>query len=396
MKKIDRLIHSASQILTMDDALGVIQHGAVAIDAGKIISVGDSDDLRSAYEAKEETDATGKVVTPGLVECHSHMVFAGSREEEYVQKLQGANYLEILESGGGILSTVKAVRESSHDDLIARAAQWLHDFLHQGITTVEIKTGYGLDYENEKKMLEVIAHLKKNVDMEIVPTFLGAHTFPAEHRDNPEKYVDEIVERMIPDFKDLAEFCDVFIEKGAFDKKQTERIMKAAKKTGYGLKLHTNQMNSLGGIDLVKKYQAVSADHLDVMSEKEIQTLAESGAVAVLIPGATYFLREEKLAPARELIDAGVPVAISTDFNPGSCPSPNLHMMMSFAVQYYGMLPEEVWLAVTLNAAQAIGREKELGSLSVGKKGHVVVWDMPNYLHPFYHFGVNFVEQVII
>lgn len=380
----------------MDDHLGVITDGAIAIDQGKIIAVGDSSELRAHYAATEETDASGKVITPGLVECHSHLVFAGSREEEYIMKLQGAEYLEILEAGGGILSTVRAVRESSHDQLIEHTAQWLHDFLHQGVTTVEIKTGYGLDYENEKKMLEVINHLKENVDMEIVATFLGAHTIPAEFRDNPEGYVDEVVTRMIPDFTNLAEFCDVFIEKSAFNKKQTERILKAAKQAGYGLKLHTNQMNSLGGIDLVKKYQAISADHLDVMSQSEITTLAESGAVAVLIPGATYFLREETLAPARELLDAGVPVAISTDCNPGSCPSPNLHLMMSFAVQYYGMLPEEVWLAVTLNAARAIGRDSVLGSLSVGKKGHAVIWDMPNYLYPFYHFGVNFVEEVII
>lgn len=393
---VDILIVNAAQLLTMEDGLGLIENGAIAVDQGKIVAVGKTEEVKQNYQGREEIDAIGKVVTPGLIDCHTHLVFAGSREEEYEQRLQGKSYLEILEEGGGILNTVEQTRAASTEDLLIHGQKWLAEFLKYGVTTVEIKSGYGLEYEAEKKMLEVIQLLKKESKQEIVATFLGAHTFPQEFRGNEEEYVKELTERMLPDFRDLAENCDVFIEKGSFSYEQADLILGRAKKLGYNIKLHINQMNQLKGVELAKKYGAVSVEHLDNVSEAELGVLAESGAVAVLLPGASYFLREEQWAPARKIIEKKIPVALSTDFNPGSCPSPNLHWMMSLATQKLGMLPEEVWPAVTINAARALGREEDLGSLTVGKRAQVLVWDMSNYLHPFYHFGENLVEKVLV
>ena len=396
MKKVDLLIKNAAQVLTMGDGLGLIENGAVAVHDGKIVEVGGSEELCGKFEADEAIDASGKVVTPGLVDCHTHLVFAGNRENELKLRAEGKGYLEILEAGGGILSTVEATRKASKDELIANAEKWLEAFYNYGVTTVEVKSGYGLDFENEKKILEVIDELKKSGQQEIVPTFLGAHAFSEEYKDDPEKYVSEIIERMLPEFKNLAENCDLFLEKGAFSYEQADRIFAAAKKLGYEIKIHSNQINRLNGFELGKKYGALSMEHLDNISDEEIEMLEGMDTVAVLLPGSSYFLNEKTICPAKRLVDKGIPVAISTNFNPGSCPSPNLHLMMSLAVQMYDLSPEVVWPAVTINAAKALNRDVQVGSLEVGKKSNIVIWDMPNYLYPFNHFGVNFVERVLV
>ncbi|MFH1759298.1 MAG: imidazolonepropionase [Patescibacteria group bacterium] len=406
--KVSTLIISASQLLTMNpsprhsersrgiSSLGLIEDGATAIADKKIVAVGKTADLLAQYEANEVINANGKVVTPGLIDCHTHLIFAGTREYEYLDRLRGKTYLEILERGGGILSTVRKVRAASKEELINHGRKYLAEFLSYGVTTVEIKSGYGLDYENEKKMLEVINELKNEREQEIIPTFMGAHTFPAELRHNPKQYIKEITDRMLPDFRGLAENCDVFVEKGAFSVGQTDTILGKAQELGYKIKLHTNQISALGGIELARKYNAVSVEHLDVIDDREIDVLAKSGAIAVLLPGASFFLQADNWAPMRKLLDKNVPVAISTDFNPGSCPSTNLHLMMNLAAQKLNMLPDEVWRAVTINAAQAIDRNREIGSLEVGKKARIAIWNMPNYLYPLYHFGYNFVEKVVI
>ncbi len=393
-KNVDLFITNAAQILTMEEGLGCVEDGAVAVHDNKIVAVGKSADLENRYSGKETINARGKVLTPGLIDCHTHLLFSGTREQEYLSRLNGASYLEILQQGGGILNTVEKTRAASPLELLLHGEKWLKEFLSFGVTTVEIKSGYGLNYETEKKMLEVIQTLKSKTAQEVVPTFLGAHAFPWEAKKEPEKYIKELTERMLPDFRHLAENCDIFLEKGAFSYAQADLILSAAKKAGYRLKIHTNQMNSLGGMELAKKVGALSVEHLDQLSQEEMDLLAESEAVAVLLPGASFFLQEENWAPARKLLDHHIPVALSTDFNPGSCPCANLHLIMNLAVQKHGMLPEEAWRAVTINAAKALSREKEVGTLTVGKKAHLVLWNMPNYLYPFYHFGKNFVEKV--
>lgn len=395
----DLLIKNAAQVLTMaGGGIGVIPDGAVAVKDGKILAVGPSSQLVRQCEtgATEVIDATGKVVTPGLIDCHTHMIFAGSREDEYEMRLAGRTYLDILEAGGGILNTVGKLREADFDQLVRSGKRWLDLARSLGTTTVEIKSGYGLSYEAERKMLEVIKALRAETDQELVATFLGAHAFPAERRENKEQYVQELVNQMLPDFRDLAEFCDIFLEQSAFDYQQADRILGRAKDLGYGIKLHTNQMNPMGGIDLAIKHQAISVDHLDNVTEAEIMQLAGGNTVAVLLPGASYFLKEGHFAPARRLLDRGVTVAIASDFNPGSSPSLSLPLMMSLAVQQLGLKPEEAWLGTTINAAKALNRGNSIGSLEPNKKANLLIWDMPNYLYPFYHFGHNFVERVIV
>jgi len=391
---VDLLITHASQLLTMEDGLGLIEDGAVAVHNGKIVATGKTSDLEKRFVGQEIIDASGKTITPGLVDCHTHLLFAGSREQEFASRLKGADYLSILQQGGGILNTVEQVRQATPADLIQHGLKWLNEFLTHGVTCVEIKSGYGLDYANEKKMLEAISALSEYTDQHLVATFLGAHTFPKEMKEQPEKQMDELVKRMLPDFRELAEHCDLFLEKGAFSLDQAELILECAQSLGYGLKMHTNQLSQLGGIALAKKYQLLSVDHLDIMSAEEIDTLAETDAVAVLLPGASFFLKESAWAPARKLIDKRIPVALATDFNPGSSPCPNLHFVMNLAVHQLGMLPDEVWQAVTVNAARALNKNDTIGSLIPGKYADLVLWDMPNHLHPFYYFGKNFVEKV--
>jgi imidazolonepropionase len=395
-KSADLIIYNIKQLLTIsDEELGIVEQAGIAIRSGIIIAVGDSSTLLEQYNATKTVDATGKTVTPGLIDCHTHLVFAGSREDEMVQRLKGADYLKILTQGGGILSTVSQTRATNIQDILQNSKKWLDYMLNLGVTTVEIKSGYGLDYDNEFKLLTVIAKLRHLTDQLIVPTFL-AHTFPPKivH----EKYIEQLINEMLPSFKqqNLAEAFDIFIEREVFSAEQADAILYHANNLGYKIKMHVNQISSIGGMKLAVKYNAVSVDHLDNVSDNELAILAETKTVATLLPGASYFLNLSSIPPVQNILQYNIPVAIATNFNPGSCPSPNIHLMMSLAVHRFGMNVKDVWRSVTINAAKALGKDSEIGSIEVGKKAHILLWDMANYNMVFYHFGYNLVSSIII
>ncbi len=377
--------------------LGIIENGAVMIENETIAWVGRMEDL-SMGDMKETdvVDCTNMVVLPGFVDSHTHLVFAASREEEFAMRSAGATYQEIAERGGGILNTVRRVRAASKKELKKPARRYINNMLKQGTTMVEIKSGYGLGMDNEIKMLEAITELGKEEVMTVVSTFLGAHAVPPEFKENKQEYIRLITDKMIPYIAErkLAEFCDVFCERGYFDLKETETILTSAKEKGLALKLHAEELSPLGGSELAARMNAVSVDHLEHISESGIKALADSQTVAVLLPGVSFFLNHQ-YAPARAMLDAGVPVAIATDFNPGSCMSYNMPLMMTIACTHMKMTPEETITATTLNAAAALKRSHEYGSIEVGKKADVVIFDIPNYKFLPYHFGENHVYRTI-
>jgi imidazolonepropionase len=380
--------------------IGVIKDGAVAVRDGVITSVGTTEDVLDQVEFHpgiKVLDAGGQVVLPGLVDSHTHLVFAGSREHEFALKIQGMSYLEILKAGGGILSTVRSTRSSTKDDLYRTARIYLDQMLCQGTTTSEVKSGYGLTVADELKMLEVIRELNRTHPVDLVPTFLGAHAVPEEYMDDPEGYLDLIIEEMLPEVAELglAEFCDVFCEEGVFSVEQSRRLLLAAKSTGLKLKIHADEIVSFGGGELAAELGAVSADHLMAVSEEGIRMLATSGTVAVLLPAATFCLMSGQYAPAREMIREGVAVALASDFNPGSSPVNSLPIVMGIACRQFRMTPAEVISAITINAAHAIGRASEVGSIEAGKKADLVVFDAPSYSYLPYRFGTNLVKTVI-
>ncbi len=335
-------------------------------------------------------DVTNKIVLPGLVECHTHTAFAGSRADEFRQKLNGISYEEIAKRGGGINTTVSAVRVSTFEELVNIVKPRIDHFISQGITTLEIKSGYGLDFENERKLLQVINFLNEIFPIEIVSTFLGVHTFPPEYRNNHQGYVDEIINKMIPHFakQKLAKFCDGFCEATAFSAKEIDEIFTAAKRNGLKLRLHTEQFNSIGGLDVALKYNAVSVDHLEVIRENDIKKLGNSETVAVLLPGVSFFLNHT-YAPARKLIEQNAIVALATDFNPGSSHISSLPLIMSLAALKMRMTIEETISAVTINAAKALCREKSIGSIEIGKTADFAVFNTQDYADIVYSIGSN-------
>ena len=335
-------------------------------------------------------DVTGKTVLPGLVECHTHTAFAGSRANEFRMKLQGATYEQIANSGGGINRTVQSVRSSSFEELVKIIRPRINYFIGQGITTLEIKSGYGLSYYDEIKLLQVINFFKKESGIDIIPTFLGAHTFPPEYKNDQEKYVSIIINEMLPFIADLklARFCDVFCEKTAFSPAQTDMIFSAAKEKGYELKLHSEQFNSIGGVEIGIKHNVASIDHLEVINEEQIEKLASTEIVSVLLPGVSFFLGYG-YAPARKLIENNGIVALSTDFNPGSSHIANLNLIMTLACLKMKMTVEETIAAVTINAAKALKMEKEVGSIEAGKKADFAVFDTGDYADLVYSTGKN-------
>jgi len=341
-------------------------------------------------------DVKDKIVLPGLVECHTHTAFAGSRAEEFRLKLTGKSYEEIAKLGGGINTTVSAVRNSSFDELVKLISPRINYFIAQGITTLEIKTGYGLDFENEIKLLQVIQHLQKLFPITIVPTFLGAHTIPNEMKENRHLYIKEITNKMLPYIVEngLAIFCDGFCESTAFSSDEIDLIFSHAQALGLELKLHTEQFNSIGGIDVALKHQAISIDHLEVINEKDIAKVAQSDITSVLLPGVSFFLNYG-YAPARKLIDAGAIVALSTDYNPGSSNIANLNLIMSLAVLKMKMTIEETISAVTINAANALLLSEMIGSLEIGKKADLAVFNTNNYTDIVYNVGKNLNEMTI-
>ena len=347
-------------------------------------------------ESTQVIDAAGQVVTPGLVDPHTHLIFGGTREDEFYLRAQGADYMEIMEAGGGIASSVRATRAASLAELAASGRKRLKWMLSMGVTTVECKSGYGLDLETELKQLEAVRILRQEQPVELVSTFLGAHAWPAEYQGDQEGYVDFLLNTVLPRVKeaDLAEYVDVFTEKGVFSVEQSRRIFQKAKELGFKLRIHADEMNTLGGAELAAEMGMASADHLLMVSDQGIEALGESDAVPILLP-ATAFVLRKPYAPARKMLDAGLPVALATDFNPGSCPTANLGLVMSLACLYMAMTPEEVFHAVTINAAHSLGRSDRLGSIETGKQADLVIFDVDTYKKIPYFVGVNLVETVI-
>jgi imidazolonepropionase len=406
MTSVDLIIKNASELLTLsvsskeESGLGLVQTGTVAIKEGRILWVGKEDDVPKDFVLEREgneIDASGKVVMPGLIDSHTHLVFAGSREYEFEQRMQGLSYLEIAERGGGILSTVRATRETPFDDLFSLGGKRLDRMLSKGITTIEAKSGYGLSLEAELKILQVMKELQREHPIDIVPTFLGAHTIPEELRNDRQRYVDLVIKEMIPRVaqEGLADFCDVFCEEKAFSLEESRRILETGRRHGLKPKIHADQLSSGGGAELAAEMGAFSADHLEYVSPTGIERIAEKGITAVLLPGATFFLSMKKYPPAREMIERGVAVSLATDLNPGSSMTESLPLIMTMGCTMFRMTPKEAIEATTIHAAKSMGRENEIGSLEIGKQADVIILDIPNYRYLPYHFGVDHVTMVI-
>jgi imidazolonepropionase len=376
--------------------LAIVDDGALVARDGCIDWVGATKDLPAVGPDAEVIDASGKTVLPGFVDSHTHLIFAGTREDEFALRIAGTSYQEIAERGGGINATVARVRSSSKDQLKDGARPRLDRMLAFGVTTVEVKSGYGLALTDEIKSLEAIAELGREHACDLVPTFLGAHEVPPEYRTDRDGYIRLVAERMLPEVanRGLAIFCDVFCERGVFDVNESERILVAAQRRGLKLKIHADEFSPLGGADLAGRLGAVSADHLLHVTPSGAEALCRAGTVATLLPGTAFFLGLPS-ARARWLIDQGVPVALATDCNPGSCMTENLPLIGTMACSQMKMDPAEVITALTLNGAAALARSDRVGSLEPGKQADLVILNLPNYRLFPYHFGVNHVWRVI-
>ncbi|EJL28098.1 imidazolonepropionase [Brevibacillus sp. BC25] len=380
--------------------LSIIEDGSIWLEGGVIQRVGTDEELALHYRDRANEaqiiDASGKLVAPGLIDPHTHLVHAGSRQNEFNMRLNGATYMEIMNNGGGIHSTTAATRAATHEELFAQSKQRLDQFLLHGVTTVEAKSGYGLTLEDELKQLEVAKQLHEDHPIDIVSTFMGAHAVPREYKENPDAFVDVVIEEMIPEVarRKLAVFNDVFCERGVFTPEQSRRILEAGVRHGLLPKIHADEIEPYEGAELAASVGAVSADHLLRASDKGIEQMAEAGVIAVLLPGTAFFLMAES-ANGRKMIDRGVAVAISTDCNPGSSPTVSLPLIMNLGCLKMGMTPAEVLTAATINAAHAIRCAHEVGSLEVGKKADVTIFDVPDFMTLQYRYGINHVNTVI-
>ena len=370
----------------------ILKDAWVLIDGETIAAIGTG----AAPEADTVIDCDGKLVTPGLVDAHTHLIFGGWRQNELGLKLHGATYLDILRMGGGILSTVNHTRAASVEELEAKASAALDEMLTLGTTTVEAKSGYGLAVEHELKALEVIKNLNDHHVMDVVPTFMGAHAVPSEYKENREEYIRILCEEMIPAVakQGIARFNDIFCETGVFTAEESKKILEAGMKYGLTPKVHADEIDPIGGSVLAGEIGAISCEHLIVCPPEGIDSMAKGGTVACLLP-ATSFNLGSVFAPARDMIDKGVPVAMASDFNPGSCPCLNLQFVINLGCLKYRLTPEEVLTAVTLNAAAAIGLAETVGSLEPGKQADIILWDAPDLDYICYRFGSNLVKSVI-
>lgn len=415
--KADLLIHHAVQLVTCASPdgpkrraaladVGLIPGGAVAIADGAIVAIGPTAELYSRYEAAEALDASGKVVCPGFVDAHTHAVYAGDRVSEFELRLRGVTYMEVLRTGGGILHTMRATRAATVQELVAESRRRLDVMLSLGTTTAEVKTGYGLDTASEMRMLQAIDHLDHEHPLDLVPTFLGAHALPPGYEGRTDEYVDLVVNDMLPQAAQWYQrssfaldrvplFCDVFCEEGVFDRDQAQRILETGRALGLPAKLHADEFKSLGGVSLAVSVGATSVDHLDVTPPGEIETLARSKTLGVILPAVNLNLGSSHFAPARAMADAGVALAIATDLNPGSAPCPSMPLAMALACRYGRLLPAEALNASTINAAHAIGMGDRIGSIELGKQADLLIVDAPDYRHLPFWLGSNLVECVV-
>lgn len=371
-------------------------NAAVLCEGGVIRAVYENGALPEVGADTQTIDAQGRLVTPGLIDAHTHLVFGGWRQNEIPLKLNGAGYLDILRAGGGILSTVRATREASGDELFEKSRAFLDEMLAQGVTTAELKSGYGLDKETELKQLRVIKRLNEAHPMDAVATYLGAHAIPEEYALRSGEYIDFIISDMLPEIKrqGLAEFCDVFLETGVFGVEESRRLLTAAREMGFGLKIHADEIDELGGSLLAGELGAVSAEHLIATGERGMEALARGGVIAALLPCTSLYLNKS-FARARDMIAHGIPVAVATDFNPGSCPSLNIGLCMTMAYLKYRMTPEEILSAVTVNAACAVNRGGSSGTIEPGKKADMVIWNAEDMEMLCYRMGSNLAGTVI-
>ncbi|MGE5138779.1 MAG: imidazolonepropionase [Rudaea sp.] len=417
---VDLIIHSAAQVVTVAGSgpkrgpaqadLGIIRHGAVAVNGAKILAVGPSDEiLRLAGPDTRQVSAEGGIVLPGFVDAHTHVVFAGDRANEFELRLTGASYVDIMKAGGGIMSTVRATRASSIEDIVEQSRARLERMLACGTTTAEVKTGYGLDTTSERKLLDAISRLSSVQPVDLIPTFIGAHAFPEEYRGREDEYVNLVVEEMLPALWNESRaagwaqgesdfgspfFCDVFCDEGAFTVEHSRRILSRAKELGYRLKIHADEFANLGGAALAAELGATSADHLMTTRRDEMAKMAQAGTVAVLLPGTTFGLGKFDFANGRAFVEEGVPVALGTDINPGTSWCESMPLMMAIATRYERLTPAEAIVAATLNAAYACGVGEKVGSLEKGKQADILIAGVPDYRHLAYRYGTNPIRAV--
>lgn len=375
----------------------ILDDGYIAIKDDYILETGSGEAAPHLIGPQtQQIPCHGKVATPGLIDCHTHLVYGGSREHEFAKKLSGVSYLDILAQGGGILSTVRATRTADFDTLYKKSYRLLDYMLKHGVTTVEAKSGYGLDWKTEKRQLEVVKKLNQDHPIDLVSTFMAAHAIPVEYKGKSQEYLDLIISDMLPIVKEekLAEFCDIFCEKGVFTPEESYYLLSKAKEMGFLLRIHADEIVSLGGVEVAAKLGAVSAEHLMVITDEGIDQLNQSKVIGNLLPATTFSLMEETYAPARKMIEKGMAITLSTDSNPGSCPTANLQFVMQLGCFMMKLTPIEVLNAVTINAAYSIQRQTTIGNFKIGKKADITIFDAPNIDYLFYFFATNLVDQV--
>lgn len=403
----DRVLYNLNEIFCPND-LGhplrgsemneakILKNGYIAIKDGKILAVGEGEVPKELIDENTKLENfSGHCATPGIIDCHTHLVYGGSRENEFSKKLNGWSYLDILADGGGILSTQKATREASFDELYNKTEKLLEHMMIHGVTTVEAKSGYGLYWETEKRQMEVVKKLDKDLPIDLVSTFMAAHAIPTEYKDNPDEFIDEVI-KMLPKVveEDLAEFCDIFCEKGVFTAEQSKRLLLEAKKVGLKTRIHSDEIESIGGTKVAAEIKTISAEHLMVVTDEDIKRLSEAGVIGNLLPATTFSLMEDTFAPARKMLDAGMAITLTTDSNPGSCPTANIQFAMQLGCLYMRLTPIEVYNAVTINAAYSVAREKTIGSFDEGKNADITIFEAPNLDYTMYFFATNLCSHV--
>ncbi|MDT2863909.1 imidazolonepropionase [Vagococcus carniphilus] len=375
----------------------IIENGFIAIKNGKILKVSSGEPEKELIgDHTKIIDYNGKLASPGLIDCHTHLVYGGSRENEFSKKLNGVSYLDILKEGGGILSTVRSTRSASFENLYDKSKRLLDQMIIHGVTTVEAKSGYGLNWQTEERQLDVVKELNHNHPIDLVSTFMAAHAVPPEFEGDGDAFIEMIIDEMLPKVKEdnLAEFCDIFCETGVFTADQSRRLLTAAKEMGFKLRIHADEIDSIGGVDVAAEVGAVSAEHLMAATDEGIKKMSESNVIGNLLPGTTFSLMANTYAPAKKMLDAGMAITLSTDSNPGSCPTSNIQFIMQLGCFKMQLTPIQVFNAVTINAAYSVGLGDSIGSFKEGKIADIAIWDAPNVDYPLYFFATNLVQDV--